>query len=79
MNIYEEVEQERSVQDKHWGYEHDAHHTAAQWVALICYQATKSVFREGPSFRRSMIAVAALAIRVVEMYDDCAMDEEFKK
>lgn len=79
-NLYLEIADERSHQDKKWGGpEHDNHHTTFEWVGFITYYLGKSIDciinNAGKEehqlllFRYNMIKVAALAIAAVEAVD----------
>ena len=73
-NIFEEIEQERELQDKQWGgITHDDNHSFSDWIAFIVKHLGKAVLdykqpaevREG-RFRYQMIRIAALAIAAIQ-------------
>ena len=77
--IYAQVQAERERQDAKWGGpDHDANHTAGDWISFIAEHADKALRAEmGPidgdadldEYRRRLIEVAALAVAAVEALD----------
>ena len=72
MKIYDEIQQERDLQDQKWGGTvHDDKHTSHDWVAYLVKHVGLAVHWpfsvEG--FRRQMIRVAALAVAATAWCD----------
>lgn len=72
--IYREIESERAEQDAEWGGpSHDDEHSAGDWLEFLRKHWAKAnaapLDRDGPTFRKQMVRVAALAVATIEWFD----------
>jgi hypothetical protein len=78
MTVYEEIQAERTAQDKKWGGpSHDDTRTMYDWIDLIHRNARYACGLDRPGldliFREQMIKVAALAVSAIEWVDRGSM------
>lgn len=72
MTVYEEIHDERVIQDKKWGGAgNDDTHSHVDWIAYIVKHGGRAVRHplDLALFRKQMIRIGALAVAAVEWSD----------